>query len=39
MKKGSIKLNEFQASLVITGVVSFLLIIVGTIFAFLGKPG
>ena len=39
MKKGSTKLSEFQASLVITGVVSFLLIVVGTIFAFLGKPG
>ena len=39
MKKGSIKLNEFQASLVITGAISILLIIVGAILAFLGKPG
>ena len=39
MKKGSIKLNEFQASLVITGVVVFLLAIVGLVFAVLGKPG
>ena len=39
MKKGSIKLSEFQASLVITGVVSFLLAIVGLVFAILGKPG
>ena len=39
MKKGSIKLNEFQASLVITAVVIFLLAIVGLVFAILGKPG
>ena len=39
MKKGSIHLNEFQASLVITGVVAFLLAIVGLVFAILGKPG
>ena len=39
MKKGSIKLSEFQASLVITAVVIFLLAIVGLVFAILGKPG
>ena len=39
MKKGSVKLNEFQASLVITAVVTFLLSIVGLVFAILGKPG
>ena len=39
MKKGSIRLNEFQASLVITGVVVFLLAIVGLVFAILGEPG
>lgn len=39
MKKGSIHLNEFQASLVITGVVAFLLAIAGLVFAILGKPG
>ena len=39
MKKCSAKLNEFQASLVITGVVSFLLAIVGLVFVFLGQPG
>ena len=39
MKKRSIKFNEFQASLLITAVVAFLLAIVGTIFAILGYPG
>ena len=39
MNKGSVKLNEFQASLVITGVVTFLLAIVGLVFAIIGKPG
>lgn len=39
MKKGSLKLTEFQASLVITGVVGLLLAIVGLVFAILGKPG
>ena len=39
MKKGSIRLNEFQASLVITGIVVFLLAIVGLVFAILGEPG
>ena len=39
MNKGSVKLNEFQASLVITGVVTFLLAIVGLVFAILGQPG
>ena len=39
MKKDSMKLNEFQASLVITAVVTFLLAIVGIVFAVLGEPG
>lgn len=39
MKKGSIRLNEFQASLLITGVTVFLLAIIGLVFAILGKPG
>lgn len=39
MKKGSIRLNEFQASLFITGVAVFLLAIIGLVFTILGKPG
>ena len=39
MKKGSPKLTEFQASLVITGALSLLLIIVGVVLAILKKPG
>ena len=39
MKKGLFKFNEFQASMIITGVVAFLLMIVGLVFAILGKPG
>ena len=39
MKNRFLKLNEYQASLLIAGVVSALLLIVGTVFAFLGKPG
>lgn len=39
MKKGSAKLNEFQASLLITGAIGVLTLIIGTILAILGKPG
>jgi len=39
MEKSSKRLSEFQASLIITGVVSVLLLIVGLVFAILGKPG
>ena len=39
MKNRFLKLNEYQASLLIAGVVSALLLIVGAVFAFLGKPG
>ena len=39
MKKVAIKLNEFQASLLITGVVAFLLSVIGLLLAILGKPG
>ena len=39
MKKSSVKLNQFQASLVIACVVSLLLMIVGIVFAILKQPG
>ena len=39
MKKAVKKLNEFQASLLITGSFAVLLLIIGLIFAILGKPG
>jgi len=39
MKKRFSKLNEYQASLLIAGVVSVLLLIVGAVFAILGQPG
>ncbi len=39
MKKGSAKFNEFQASLLITGGIGLLLVIVGIILLVLGKPG
>ena len=39
MKNGSVKLNEFQASLLITGAIGVLVLIIGTILAILGKPG
>ena len=39
MKKVTAKFNEYQASLLIAGVVSLLLMIVAAVFAFLGKPG
>ena len=39
MKKGSAKLNEYQASYLLAGIVSVLLLIVAAVFAFLGKPG
>ena len=39
MKNRFSKLNEYQTSLLIAGVVSALLLIVGTVFAFLGQPG
>ena len=39
MKKDLAKLNEYQASLVIAGVVAVLLLIVGAVFAIFGQPG
>ena len=39
MKNASKKLNEFQASLILTGAVSVLLIIVGVILLILKQPG
>ena len=39
MKNASVKLNEFQASLLITGAIGVLVLIIGTILAILGKPG